>query len=96
MAVRLSALRAGRPLPQAESWCSFLLEAESSPGTAERIKTIAKSNDLIENRTRDLPACSIVPQPTTLPRVSANSHLTRQYSQPLTDHFQIRKSPPLL
>jgi hypothetical protein len=27
-----------------------------------------KSNDLIGNRTRDLPACSIVPQPTTLPR----------------------------
>jgi hypothetical protein len=27
-----------------------------------------KFNYLIENRTRDLPACSILPQPTTLPR----------------------------
>jgi hypothetical protein len=27
-----------------------------------------KSNDLIGNRTRYLPACSIVPQPNTLPR----------------------------
>jgi hypothetical protein len=36
MAVRLSALRAGRTLPPGffifdESWCSFLLEAESTP-----------------------------------------------------------------
>jgi hypothetical protein len=27
-----------------------------------------KSNDLIGNRTYDLPTCSIVPEPTTLPR----------------------------
>jgi hypothetical protein len=33
-----------------------------------RIRSIDKSSDLIGNRTRDLPACSIVPQPTTLPR----------------------------
>jgi hypothetical protein len=26
-----------------------------------------KYNDLIGNRTRDLPACSVVPRPTTLP-----------------------------
>jgi hypothetical protein len=34
MAVSLSALRAGRPLspPQEDSWYSFLLEAESTPG----------------------------------------------------------------
>jgi hypothetical protein len=30
--------------------------------------TEKKSNDLIRNRTRDLPACSIVPQPTMLRR----------------------------
>jgi hypothetical protein len=36
-----------------------------------RIRSIEKSND-IENRTRDLPACSIVPQPTTLPRRPSN------------------------
>jgi hypothetical protein len=31
-----------------------------------------KSNELMRNRTRDLQAFSIVPQPTTLPRVSIN------------------------
>jgi hypothetical protein len=30
--------------------------------------SIEKYNDLIGNITRDLPVCSIVPQPTTLPR----------------------------
>jgi hypothetical protein len=34
---------------------------------AERIRSIEKPSDLIRNRTRDLLACSIVPQPTTLP-----------------------------
>jgi hypothetical protein len=37
MAVRVSALRAGRalPPPQERSWYSFLLEAESTPGPSE-------------------------------------------------------------
>jgi hypothetical protein len=64
MAVRLSVPRAGRPLPQEDSWYSFLLEAESTPqghSAAGRIRSTEKSNDLIENQTRDLPACSIVP-----------------------------------
>jgi hypothetical protein len=63
MAVRLSALWAGWPpfTPQEDSWYSFLLEAGRPQGhtTAGRIRSIAKSNDLIGNRTRDLPACSI-------------------------------------
>jgi hypothetical protein len=29
---------------------------------------LIKSSDLVGIRTRDLPVCSIVPQPTTLPR----------------------------
>jgi hypothetical protein len=33
------------------------------------IRSIEKFSDLIRNKTRDLPACSIVPQQTTLPRV---------------------------
>jgi hypothetical protein len=32
---------------------------------AGRIKSIEKFNDIIGNRSRDLPACSTVPQPTT-------------------------------
>jgi hypothetical protein len=33
----------------------------------EGLGKLKKSNDLIGIRTRDLPACSVVPQPTTLP-----------------------------
>jgi hypothetical protein len=54
--------------PQEDSWYSFSGPHDHSvPG---RIKSTEKSNDLIGNRTRDLPACRMVPQPTTLPRVS--------------------------
>jgi hypothetical protein len=74
MAVRLSALRAGRPLPpgkfQEYSWYSFLLEVEATPGL-EGLGQLKKSNDLIGIRSRDLPACSIVSQPTTIPRAPA-------------------------
>jgi hypothetical protein len=42
---------------------------------AGRIRSIEKSNDLIGIRTRDLPACSIVPQPVTLPRALNNINL---------------------
>jgi hypothetical protein len=37
---------------------------------AGRIRSIEKSSDLIGYQTRYLPTCSIVPQPTTLPRAS--------------------------
>jgi hypothetical protein len=37
---------------------------------AGRIRSIEKSNDIIGDRTRDLLACSIAPQTTTLPRAS--------------------------
>ena len=35
------------------------------------------SNDNIGNRTRDLPACSAVPQPTALPRAPAHGSVHR-------------------
>jgi hypothetical protein len=52
-----------------DSWCSFLLEPNWSQclSMAGRIRSIEKLNDLIGNRTRCLPVCSIVSQPTTLP-----------------------------
>jgi hypothetical protein len=34
----------------------------------ERLGQLKKFTDLIGTRTRDLPTCSTVPQPTTLPR----------------------------
>jgi hypothetical protein len=60
------------PLPSRKIfWCSFPLEAESIPGPSAvgRITEIGrkKSNYLIGTRTRDLPACSIAPQPSTVP-----------------------------
>jgi hypothetical protein len=75
MAVRLSVLRAGRPLPPRKipdtHFCSSLsrLQGHNAPGG---IRLIEKSNDLIGTRNRDPPACSIVPQPTTLPRSLTN------------------------
>jgi hypothetical protein len=50
--------------PQEDSWYSFLLEAVSSQdhNAAGWIISIEKSNGLIENRTLDLSACSIVLQ----------------------------------
>jgi hypothetical protein len=71
MAVRMSALRAGRPLPPRKipgtHFC-YKLSRPQGHSAAGRIRSTENSNDFIWNRTRDLPACSIVSQPTTLPR----------------------------
>jgi hypothetical protein len=71
MAERLSALRAGRPLTPGRFLVLTSVPRPSSTAghsAAGMIMSIEKSNDLIGNRTRYLPACSTVPQPTTLPR----------------------------
>jgi hypothetical protein len=69
MAVRLSALRAGRPLHQRKirgtHFCQRLSRTQGH-SAAGNIRSILKPNNLIGNRTRDLPTCSIVPQPTML------------------------------
>jgi hypothetical protein len=76
MAVRLSALRAGRPLPPRKipgtHFC-YSLSRTQDRSAAGRMRSIEKYNDLIGNRTRGLPACSIVPQPTTVPRAPSTS-----------------------
>jgi hypothetical protein len=48
---------------------------------AGRIMSMINSNDTIGNQTRDLPACSAVPQPTTPPR-----------AQMMTDIFEVESS----
>jgi len=59
--IRLFALRTGGlHLPGGYPWYSFLSEGHSA---AVMIKSM-KANDTIGNRTRDLPACSAVAQPT--------------------------------
>jgi len=44
------------------------LSRPQSHTAAGRIMSMKNSNDTIENRTRDLPTCNAVPQPTALPR----------------------------
>jgi hypothetical protein len=46
----------------------YRLSRPHGHSAAGRIRSIEKSNYLIQNPTRDLPACSIVSQPTTLQR----------------------------
>jgi hypothetical protein len=71
MAARLQALCAGRPLrPRNIPGAHFCYRLSRPQGhnPAGRVRPIEKSNDLIGNQTQDLPACSTVPQPTTLQR----------------------------
>jgi hypothetical protein len=65
--------RAGRPLPPRKIPGTHFCSIPSRPqvrSVAGRIRTIEQSNDFLGNRTHDLPACSIVPQPTTLSRAT--------------------------
>jgi hypothetical protein len=64
----LSALRAGRPFPQEDSWYSFLLGGSVDHRVIVRLEGLGqlkkiKSSNIIGIRTRDLQACSIVSQP---------------------------------
>jgi hypothetical protein len=79
MAVR-SDLRASRPLPAGRFLVLISVRRWVDPrdhSAAGWISSTEKSNDLIGNRTRDLPACSIVPSHKTLQMqyVMGNDHL---------------------
>jgi hypothetical protein len=50
-------------------------------GAAGRIRLTEKSNEPIGNRIRDLPAYSIVPQPTTLPRAPRAYYTGKHFQQ---------------
>jgi hypothetical protein len=87
MAVRLSALLAGRPsLPGTFLVLISVRRLSWSQGysAAGRVRSIEISIDLIGNRTRYLPTCSIVPQTITLPRAPVRNILqitnSTQYS----------------
>jgi hypothetical protein len=71
MAARFSAQCAGRPLPPGRFVVLISVKRLSRPqghSGAGRIRSIAKSDYYIGNRTRGLPGYSMVPLPTTLPR----------------------------
>jgi hypothetical protein len=77
MAVRLSALRAGRTLPSGRFLVLISVKRLSrAQGRSEagKIRSIEKSS--IGNGTCDLPAYSIVPQPTKLPRAPVEIYNT--------------------
>jgi len=69
--VGLSAVRTGRFYPQGNIPGTHFFMRLSQPqghNVAGRIMSMKNSNDTIGNRTRDLPTCSVVPQPTAQPR----------------------------
>jgi hypothetical protein len=45
----------------------------------ERLGQLKKIDDIIGNRTRDLPACSTVPRPNTLPRAPLSHHISYEW-----------------
>jgi hypothetical protein len=63
MVVRLPALWGGRPLPSRK-----IPGRPQDHSAAGSIRSIEKSNDLLGNQTRDLPARIIVPPSTMFPR----------------------------
>jgi hypothetical protein len=64
--VRLSNLNAGRLYPTGNipgTHFRYRLSQPHGHSATGRIMSMINSNDTIGNRTRDLPACSAVPQP---------------------------------
>ena len=77
--VRLSALRTGRLYPPGNIPGTHFCQRLSQPrghSAAGRIISMKNSDDTIGNRTRDLPDCSAVPQPTAPPRAPSSKFLS--------------------
>jgi hypothetical protein len=85
MEVRLSALRAGSPLPPSRFLAFISVTGRVDPKAIlllEGLDILKISNDLIGNRTHDLSACRTVIHPTVLSFVELNT--VRKYKNTAT------------
>jgi hypothetical protein len=81
--VRLSALRAYCPLLPRRLLVLISIEGRAATqghSAAGRFMTSEKSSDLIGNQTHNIPACSIVPQLTTLYRMPNGWYKIKVYT----------------
>jgi hypothetical protein len=77
------------PLPRRKDpWYSYLLETSQpqGPSATEEIESMKDSTDPIGNRTRDLPICGAVPQPTAPPRTPRS---TTQNTNPGLSKYKV-------
>ena len=90
--VRLSAIRTGRLYPPGNiPGTHFCLRLSQPQGhsAAGKIMSMKNPNDTNGNRTRDLPACSAVPQPTALQR--ARSIITQLHQITLVGLYDVKE-----
>jgi hypothetical protein len=82
------------PLPPGNIPGTHFCQRLSRPqghNAAERIKSMKKSTDTIGNRTRDLPVCSAVPQPTApYDGYTEKNVLNKNIERKNNTHFRLR------